>query len=628
MCGIAGCVGKMPNPEQIGNTIDRLEHRGPDSRGVYQDAAACLIHTRLSIIDLTSAGNQPMKDDATGVVVILNGEIYNYKELRAGLAGVTFSSQSDTEVLLQIYLRSGMDCARMLRGMFAFAIWDPRIQTLHLCRDRMGIKPVYYHLDSDGLVFSSEIKGIISLGVPPVLNPGTTYEYLKYGRTAHTEETFFKGITSLEPATTLSFCQGQVREETYWSPPQETPEETESQDVEEELWEILKENMRAHLVSDVPVGISLSSGLDSRLIVSVLSELGCSDLHTFTWGYEEPEYDEIIRLEDQKFATPLTQHHLRTRPGEMLDNLERAISFYETPLGGLGTLAGYCMMQLPHDLGIKVLLSGEGADEIFGGYKYFYYSYFRDLFESGKTDLLQRELDAFALTNGEKLTIGSPEFQTQVLNETTSVRAPDGTSLGGREFIQDSFAELATGSTAGNHGSKTSTNDATGLDHLRRVMLRDLTQWKVPKLLWFQDRASMAWGVETRVPFLDHNLVEYAYRLPPNCIIRDGVSKYMLKRLLLRYGGVDHTKLVKHYVSAPQREWLKGPLFQQIIEYLDDGYVVQSGMVDYEAWKNAYFDYAQIPELGNSFFVWKMVNLEAMMGEFFSGKTSDESRSS
>ena len=152
-------------------------------------------------------------------------------------------------------------------------------------------------------------------------------------------------------------------------------------------------------------------------------------------------------------------------------------------------------------------------------------------------------------------------------------------------------------------------------------MLRDLTQWKVPKLLWFQGRASMAWGVETRVPFLDHKLVEYALRLPADSIIRDGVSKYLLKRLLLKYGGVDHTQVVKHYMSAPQREWLKGPLYEPVNRYLEKGCLAPSGLIDYEAWKTAYSDYAPSPELGNSFFVWKMINLEAMLREFFAGET-------
>lgn len=209
--------------------------------------------------------------------------------------------------------------------------------------------------------------------------------------------------------------------------------------------------------------------------------------------------------------------------------------------------------------------------------------------------------------------IGSPNFRRQVLNDTDSVRAPDGTSLGGLDFVGPALAPWAEGDT----GESNETTLPDGLDQLRAAMLRDLTKLKVPKLLWFQDRSSMAWGVETRVPFLDHKLVELVYRLPADLIIRDGVSKYLLKRLLQRFCGVDLSSTVKHYMSAPQREWLKGPQYQAVNQYLDEGLLAQSGLVDYESFKGAYAKYSLSPELGNSFFVWKMVNLEALLREFF-----------
>lgn len=613
MCGIAGVVGIALQAQQISEGLRSLEHRGPDTHGVYQDSEITLLHTRLSIIDLSAAARQPMKDDASGVIIAYNGEIYNYRELKAQLAGEPFITESDTEVILRLYLRHGMACVDLLRGMFAFAIWDPRTRTLHLCRDRFGIKPMYYWHSRNTFVFSSEIKGMAALGTPLTLNRRVVYEYLKYGRTADNPETFFSPVRSMEPGTILSLKEGQLHETSYWSPLTIMEDQETAGDVEEELWELLQETMRLHLVSDVPVGISLSSGLDSRFIVTLLSQMGHRDFHTFTWGYDEPEYDEIIRLENSGFPSSLTHHHLRCRPEEMLDSLERAVRYFELPLGGLGTLAAYEMMQLPHDFGIKVLLSGEGADETFGGYKYYYYSYFRDLYESGQTELLQRELQAFRRTNGEVLELGSADFQSKVLGETTSVRAPDGTTLGGRDFLGPDLAQWAAEDEAVANGPL----ELQQHGHLRGVMLRDLTEWKIPKLLWFQDRASMAWGIETRVPFLDHKLVEYMYRLPSNWIIRDGVSKYSLKRLLRRYGGVDHLDTVKHYVSAPQREWLKGPLYQAVNRYLDEGCLAQSGLLDYEGFKGAYAAYAQSPELGNSFFVWKMINLEALLREFF-----------
>jgi asparagine synthase (glutamine-hydrolysing) len=300
----------------------------------------------------------------------------------------------------------------------------------------------------------------------------------------------------------------------------------------------------------------------------------------------------------------------------MLESVKSAIYYFEAPLGGVGTLSAYQLMQLVRDVGIKVLLSGEGADETFGGYKYYYYAYFRDLYEGGEISVLQRELDAFLRTNGDDLKIGSADFRKLVLNETASVRAPDGTSLGGEGFLGPLLLERETEIERERIGAEKLQQGG----HLRRVMFDDLTRLKLPKLLWFQDRASMAWGIETRVPFLDHRLVEYVYRLSPRWIIRNGVSKYLAKRLLRRFNGLDSVSGVKHYVATPQREWLKGPLYDTMNRYLDEGYLAKSGLIDYKGWKRAYAEYACSPTLGNSFFVWKMINLEGLLQQFLGGK--------
>jgi asparagine synthase (glutamine-hydrolysing) len=611
MCGIAGTLSKTPRPANTEDARKTIEHRGPDASGIYQDEHVSLIHTRLSIIDLSSGGAQPMKDEKTGVVIAYNGEIYNYRELRAQLRGETFLGQSDTEVILRLYLRYGTACAGMLRGMFAFAIWDPRSLVLHLCRDRFGIKPFFYLQDGDTFSFSSEIKGLLALGARVALNRQMVYDYLKYGRTAHTADTFFHPVRALEPGTVLSVRDGRIEKTKYWSLRAEPPEK-EPREVEEALWALLQETVRLHLVSDVPVGISLSSGVDSQSIVRTLAQIGEGEFHTFTFGYDEPEYDEIIRVQKTRFSLPLTQHYLRVRPEDMLQDLRRAIRYFEVPLGGLGTLSAYRLMQVTREVGIKVLLSGEGADETFGGYRYYYYAYFRDLYESGQMEKLERELEAFTRTNGERLAIGSDEFRSQVLDDTAMVRAPDGTSLGGNEFTGPDLVEAV-------EKEAPSFRKGRQFDHLRRAMLRDLVELKIPKLLWFQDRASMAWGIETRVPFLDHKLVEFVYGLSKDWIIRDGISKYIFKKVMQHFGGVDYSQSVKHYVATPQREWLKGPLFGPINRFMDGGCLAQSRLIDYAGWKRAYADYAESPELGDSFFVWKMINLEALLREFFGG---------
>jgi len=611
MCGIVGYYGSGNQHDNISEALSAISHRGPDDKGIFQDGPVSLAHARLSIIDLSSLGRQPMKDEATGVVIVFNGEIYNYLELRAKLAGESFIGYSDTEVILKQYLKSGISCVSKLRGMFAFAIWDPRIDTIFLCRDRFGIKPLYYCQDGLSLLFSSEIKGILAFGIPAHLNLRVVSDYLRHGLTAHNNETFFAGIHSFPAGTVGTYCQGKLTFSTYWFLDDLNQNCGNGSDIEKEVQHLLKEALQQHLISDVPVAVSLSSGLDSQCITYLLSQVGDGEYQTFTYGFKETEYDEIIRVQQRNFPTSFKQHFLQMNPDEMLGKIQQAIHYFEIPLGGLGTLGQFSLMELVKKHGIKVVLTGEGSDEIFGGYKYYYHAYFRDLYEKKQIQLLQHELQEYSRTNNESLKMDSKEFRDIVLTDTSSVRAPDGSTLGGSGYISQIFEKQMAA------GSNWKAPEFPGHSHLRQAMLRDLFSLKLPKLLWFQDRASMAWGIETRVPFLDHKIAEFVYRCPPDWIIRDGISKYIPKRLFKRFYHVDYTSSVKHYVATPQREWLKGPLFDDIMQYLDGGYFSQSGLVNYPAWQNAYREYAASRELGNSFFIWKMVNMEALLQEFF-----------
>ena len=609
MCGFAGKIGARSSASEISAAQRTLDHRGPDGDGVWQDGEACLVHTRLKIIDLSESGAQPMVDAATGVVIAYNGEIYNYQGLRREFPPDLLQSNSDTEVILRLYLREGINCVRHLRGMFAFAIWDPRDRSLHLARDRFGIKPLFYGYSGDAVVFGSEISSLLALGMRHQPNLGVMMDYLSTGRVAHSAETFFAGIRSLDTATTASLRGGVLTTTRYWSPRELYVEENVDDDPEERLWALLQDSIQHHMVSDVEVGISLSAGLDSQMITRVLAATGRDDIHSFTFGYDEPGYDEVAPVEATDFGISLKRHAYRMRPETMIDDLEEAISTYEVPLGGLGSLSAWRLMQVAREKGITVLLSGEGSDEAFGGYKYYYFARFRDLYERGETDALRAEVAAFELTNGERVVLDEPRITGRERGDV-ELRAPDGTSLGGNDFLTPAASRMHT-------NSSDASLENGGCENLRGAMLRDLTELKIPKLLWFQDRASMSWGVETRVPFLDHKIFEYVYRLPPIWFIRDGISKYLPKQIMKKRFGIDSDNVVKRYVATPQREWLKGPLFDPVTRYLENGILAGSELIDYAAFYRAYDSYARSQDLGNSFFVWKMLNLEALLRQFF-----------
>ena len=497
MCGIAGQFGWRPSTAELRAAVAALAHRGPDGHGIYEHARGALIHTRLAIIDLSSAGAQPMTDPTTGVTIVLNGEIYNFGELRRELTERTFRGHSDTEAVLNLYLTRGVSAFARLRGMFAIAIWDPRDETLHLARDPFGIKPLLLHHDGGVLRFASEAKALFALGTPQRLNLPVVRAYLEEGRQNHGPATFFSDVVSLPPGHRLAWRKGAPEIVAYWTMQPRTQMSGSAAEIENAVWEGFLDSLEHHLIADVPVGVSLSSGLDSQLITRGLAELrrrgrSRGAVHTFTFGFDDADYDEISRVESADFGLPLVRHERRIVPEECLDGIRRAIRVFEMPLGGLGTLGSFFLMEQARAQGITVLLSGEGSDETFGGYRYYHYARLRELSDAGDRDALAHELDGWAAVSGEVLVPGTPGFSDKVFPIAKAMQAPDGTSLMEGAFLG---ARLQSVKPAPRYAAP------SGFGPLRASMIEDLVADKLPKLLGFQDRASMAHGVETRVPF-------------------------------------------------------------------------------------------------------------------------------
>ncbi|MBT5400497.1 asparagine synthase (glutamine-hydrolyzing) [bacterium] len=602
MCGIAGISGRSVKNEDLVAACNSISHRGPNDSGIWASKDVSLLHTRLSILDLSYSGHQPMVDEKSGVVLVYNGEIYNYKELKKRMSDIHFKGSSDSEVLLKMYLKYGISSVELLRGMFAFSIWDPRSQTLHLARDRFGIKPLYYNFDGSSLIFGSEVKAISALGYKKQLNMGAVYDYLQHGKLEHNNQSLFEGIESLPAAHILSFNQKKIKVSRYWSLSSDNIDES-IKNPEEEVWEKLKEVVKLHMVSDVPVGVSLSSGLDSQLITHILDQIGYDNYHTFTYGFNEKKYDEVARL---GLINSERQHFSILNSRDLITSLEQAMTVFESPLGGVGTISAWAMMSIPAKYNVPVLLSGEGSDELFAGYRYYYYAWFRELYLSENHAQLAYELEAFNSLYKTKLKLGSEEFLKEVVHYKSIQRAPDGTNMSGNGFLGKKIIE----SRFDEHKVDSNTT-------LRQAMISDITSLKLPKLLMFQDKASMAWGVESRVPFLDHELMELVYRLETKWMIRDGISKYLPKMILSKFCGVKYQETIKHFVSTPQREWLKKDAFDSIQKYLSNGILIDSGMIDFKSFMQEYDRYSSSKELGNSFFIWKILNLEAFMQKCF-----------
>ncbi len=612
MCGFTGIVysdsSRTIDPDTYTRLTEILSHRGPDNLGCFRDDRIDLIHHRLSIIDPTDQANQPMKDPNTGNVVVFNGEIYNYKELKSQHNDIHWHTNSDTEVILKLYQRLGKSFVNKLNGIFAFAIYDNVQKCVLLYRDRFGIKPLHYINTQSGFAFSSEIKPLLQL-IRPEYDRTVIFDYLEYGRLAHDQRTFFRGVCSLKPAHYMKydFEKGSISTVRYWDIKDDNSlSNLSNEQIVERTYTELQKAIRLNMVSDVEVAVSLSSGADSTLILR-LAQQQTAQIKAFTFGFEEDAYDEVSRIKDQDSLKGIELHPVYLRPGQMLELLKQAVYYFETPLGGLGTLSAYNMMKEVRRKGIKVMLAGEGADEIFGGYQYYFPAYFKDL--EYDNELLYREVEDYAKAHGIKMKPFCQAYNELIKTvNSKTVLAPDGTGSSNSHASSDLRAEFKQDALV--------SGPAIFKSCLICEMYRDLTEKKLPKLLHFQDRAGMAGGIETRVPYLDHNLVEFIYALGNRCKIYRGQSKYLLKAVLKRYFDYTEPKKTKHYVATPQREWLKTTsLAKEILETLRFGWLVEEGLIDFKLFERDYNAYISQPELGNSFFVWKLINLEYLLGQ-------------
>ena len=577
MCGFIG----FTKNDDILKYKNILNHRGPDNISFYKDDYLSLLHNRLSIIDINSDANQPMIDNTNGNVIVFNGEIYNYNELK-NKYNLNYTTASDTEVILKLYGFLGKHFIDELNGIFSFAIYDNSSKKIYIYRDRFGVKPLYYTFENDELSFASEIKALVSNNYK--IDYQMIYEYLEYGLLNHNNKTFFNNILSLDAGCFIEYnlISKKYDIQRYWDINIQDIDNLTANNILEKAYDLLSDSLRLNLVSDVEVAISLSSGTDSTLITK-LAQKYQQKFKAFTFGFEESDYDEVSKVRNNFNLLNLELYPVYLKKDHFLNTLKESLYYFETPLGGLATLSSYNMMKEVKKQNIKVILVGEGSDEVFCGYKYYYSAFFSDI---NNTELLEKELFFYNKRHNTNMKVNSPEFNGFLgLVKTSKVLAPDGTTTSS-SHIGEALKKFNVNSLNAKSKFK---ND------LNNMMYQDMYVKKLPKLLHFQDRASMANGVESRVPFLDHRLVEFMYSLPSYYKIRNGETKYLLKEILR------------------QREWLKDKkIMNDILEVVKDGYLDKNKIINFNNFYSDYKKYANQHELGNSFFVWKIINLELL----------------
>ncbi|MDD1674449.1 MAG: asparagine synthase (glutamine-hydrolyzing), partial [Methanomicrobiales archaeon] len=515
MCGIAGIFVFSTAPVDavlLSEMSARLAHRGPDGNAIRIDGPVGLAHRRLSIIDLSAAGVQPMPNEDGTKWLIFNGEIYNYIELREELAckGHVFRSSTDSEVILHAYEEWGTRCLARFNGMWAFALWDAHLEQLFCARDRFGIKPFYYTRIGDAFLFASEIKALLAhpgVGIRP--NERMILTFLASGVMDHSGETMFEGIRQIPPAHyMLIHKDGPGKPERFWdfriNP---VPGASDNPGAPGALRSLLADAVSIELRSDVPVGTCLSGGIDSSTLVMLINRMIATDSprmvgerqNTFSSCYTDPRFDECRFVDLLVTGTGIKAHRTTPAAPDFLKDLEHLIRAQDEPFPGLSIYAQYCVMRLAREH-VKVVLDGQGADELLAGYIAYQVPYIRGLVSRGNVLTALREM------------IGSLQIHRSFFREAFTqqrVRAQRKGLLRAGGIPIDRYAGT-----------------------LDQVLKTEISATNLPALLHFEDRNSMAFSIEARVPYLDHRVVEYISALPLSEKICNGMTKYVLRKAI------------------------------------------------------------------------------------------------
>ena len=541
MCGICGELrfdNTSPNRDRIEQMKTKLEQRGPDSEGSYFNDAIGLGHRRLAIIDLSDKAAQPMVDEAKGIALVFNGTIYNYPELRKELQGLghEFKSSGDTEVILKSYIEWGTDCLQRLHGMFAFAIWDSNKKELLLTRDRVGIKPLYFSQTDQRLLFASNTQALIHAddGIDKDIDAAALHNLFSLHAVVPAPRTILKGIRKVKPAHYMLFKQdGRVEEKRYWTLTAKRPDKKMSeQDWIDAIRASLKKSVERRVkIADVPVGVLLSGGIDSSLLVGLLAEAGAKDLKTFSVGFEDQPEEKGNEFEysDAVAEHFNTEHHRFLVPNnQVLPKLPEAFAHMAEPMFGQDAVAFYLLSEVVSKE-VKVVQSGQGADEVFGGY--FWYP---RMHESTTPGVKRFSEEYFDRDHDEYLEMVDSRFH-------------------GEDVTSQMMADLLDGIEAD--------------EYLDRVLAADVTTLIVDDPVKRVDNMTMAWGLEARVPFLDQELIELAATMPPEMKLPNG-GKHVLKEMSRGFLPDSVVNRTKAYFPMPALKYVRGEFLDFMKEIL------------------------------------------------------------
>lgn len=637
MCGINGIAfskraGRPVDPAVLKRMRDVITHRGPDDEGLYIDERVGLGHRRLSIVDV-AAGHQPMTNEDGSLYITYNGEIYNHADYRDELEakGHVYTTHCDTETILHLYEEHGQDCVNYLRGMFAFAIWDKREHHLFIARDRLGVKPLYYvHTDDGSLYFASEIKALLEArAIKPEINFRALPDYLANHGTSN-DETLFAGVRRLLPGHTLTWHDNVLKTRQYWdvSFAEEGAESgRRDEDLISEWTELFKTSVRLRLMADVPLGMFLSGGIDSSAIAAVMSQMVDEPIKTFSVAFADREANELeyARMVAEKFKTD--HHEVVVTPHEFFAALPRMVWQEDEPLAHPSSVPLYFVSRLAAKH-VKVVLTGEGSDELLGGYERYYKTLYNLALGPNYHRLVPGPVRSAVRTQIRMLSLNSQVRHK--LSRTFLCLSPDIENLyfdNFAVFTRAMQSELLSESARERAGIIDPYRDmrryfeTTNARSLLNRMLYVDTKTYLHELLMKQDQMSMAASIESRVPFLDHKLVEFTVRLPDRLKLRHGwTTKYVLRRAMKGLLPEPILTRKKMGFPVPVGKWFREEFRPVIDEYVLSERAAGRGIFDRE-FVTSLVARHQAGE-NHSERLWALVNFEMWLRRFFDGEAA------
>jgi asparagine synthase (glutamine-hydrolysing) len=570
MCGICGIYNFASHAPadivKMREATAALAHRGPDDAGLYSDGEAALGNRRLSIIDLPG-GHQPLSNEDDSLWITFNGEIYNHRELRSRLqnSGHRFRTASDTEVIVHLFEDRGPRCLDELRGMFAFAIWDGRRRQLFLARDRLGVKPIFYLVSAQGIIFASELRALDHLASEPFeVEPQSVYDFFTF-RYVPGPRTLYRNVFKLQPGHFLYADSTGTAVNCYWDVPSTPPARGSAQELTQEIFECLTESVRLRLMADVPLGVFLSGGTDSSAILALMSSCGAAPIRTFSVGFEEKAYSELpfARRLAERYATD--HHELTVKACDLAAELPRLVALRSEPVAEPTDVALYLLSKLASQ-SVKVALAGEGGDELFAGYPKYATEKLAPVMSLVPRALTRRMAQALPYSQRRaQIALNALSIHDEAERSAAwfaSFLPCESNEL----FSQDFLTEIDT-----EHPAKILRQiirKDPGRSRLKRMLYADLKSWLPDNLLLRGDHMTMAASLEERVPFLDHKLVELAAGIPDRALVRGFRTKSFFRTMLDGHVPEETLRRRKMGFAVPVGPWFRSalkPMLQDVL---------------------------------------------------------------